>query len=157
MESGLSHCRAALGKVSKSSGSWSFVQLVMVFMEEYVVQLFGRLKEARTNSNLVRMSVGANNPHLATRKVAADVDAAIDTMSMGRACIMCVPKLEDFVADMEHKADAAERILEMLNESMESKLKDISDMLENDLADHEDVGVEASIVKGYGHGDDELI
>ena len=67
---------------------------------------------------------------------------------------MCVPKLEDFVTDMEHKAEAAERILEMLNDDMESKIKDISDMLENDLADNEETGVEATIVKGYGHGDD---
>jgi hypothetical protein len=42
----------------------------------------------------------------------------------------------------------------MLNDDMESKIKDISDMLENDLADNEETGVEATIVKGYGHGDD---
>ena len=87
--------------------------LVMLFVWEYTTGLFTRLKAARHASNVSRLHVGQNNPHLATRRVAADLDAAINTVSMVRAAVKATPLLREALKDIQVRQNAAQKIMGM--------------------------------------------
>jgi hypothetical protein len=106
---------------------WSWLTLMLLYMNEYSSVLFARLQEMCRRGNVTRIAVGANNPHVATRKVATDVNAAIDTMSLARDCIATAPKLEGYIVEVEAKAQAASRLQDMLTDDAEAKLKDMAD------------------------------
>jgi hypothetical protein len=127
----------------------------MLWLDEYADGLVARLKETRAAGNERRLHIGTNNPHLATRRVAADLDAAINTMSLVRACVKTTPLLPDHLQELEGRQTAAQRLLDMMTEDNLSRLKDIDDMLENELAEEEDTAVSAMLMKGYGHDDDD--
>ena len=150
---GFAACSKAIKKgiSSKKDEQGQAFQMVQMYLDQYLPDLFARCKEARFESNDQRLKLGANNPHLAKRKVAADVDAAIHTMSMARACIKAVPRVELYIAQMEAQQVAANSILEMMTPDAMANIFDIERLLENTLADEEDLGVESTMLKGYGH------
>lgn len=150
---GMKACSAAVKKAGKGVGAQLF-QMIMVFLDDYADDLIARLKETRAAGNERRLHIGTNNPHLATRRVAADLDAAINTMAMVRACIKTTPLLPDHLQELESRQTAAQRLLDLMTEDNLSRLKDIDDMLENELAEEEDTAVSAMLMKGYGHDDD---
>jgi hypothetical protein len=151
---GMKDCRAVVKKAGKGVGVQLF-QLIMLWLDEYADGLVARLKETRAAGNERRLHIGTNNPHLATRRVAADLDAAINTMSLVRACVKTTPLLPDHLQELEGRQTAAQRLLDMMTEDNLSRLKDIDDMLENELAEEEDTAVSAMLMKGYGHDDDD--
>ena len=102
----------------------------------------------------VRLHVGTNNPHLATRRVASDLDAAIEYMSMIRAGVKTAPLMLDYLAELEDQQRSAKQLLDMMTDEGQLHLKDIDDMLENELAEEEDTTVAAMLMKGYGHDDE---
>eukprot|EP01052_Picozoa_sp_SAG31_P011428 SAG31_NODE_645_length_13244_cov_11.768903_10_plen_612_part_00 len=152
---GLGKCRKALaggtGKKKDDEDQMQPFQLLQLYLDGYVPDLFERLKEIRALSNEQRLKVGANNPHLAKRKVAADVDAAIHSFSMTRACIKAFPAVELYIDQLNVKYEAAQRILEMMTDEAMERLTDIQRMLDNELAEEEDLGVENTMLQGYGH------
>ena len=151
---GIGVCRKSVRKLGKKDGATSLWQLIMHFLDEYVDQLFDRLKEARRQSNELRLHVGTNNPHLATRRVAADLDEAINTMALIRAGVKTLPLMQDYLAELTQQQQTAAKILDMMTDETLSSLKDIDDMLENELAEEEDTAVSAMLMAGYGHDDD---
>eukprot|EP01046_Picozoa_sp_COSAG06_P032162 COSAG06_NODE_3193_length_5704_cov_6.627119_2_plen_593_part_00 len=151
---GMKECRAAVKKAGKGIGVQLW-QMMMIFVDGYADDLFVRLKETRVAGNERRLHIGTNNPHLATRRVAADLDAAINTMSMVRASIVTAPVLPDHLVELESRQTAAQRLLDMMTEDNLARLKDIDDMLENELAEEEDTAVSAMLMKGYGHDEGE--
>ena len=153
LRDGLKECRAAVKKAGKGIGVQMW-QLMVIWLDEYADDLMARLKETRGAGNERRLHIGTNNPHLATRRVAADLDAAINTMSMVRACIKTTPILADHLIELESRQTAAQRLLDMMTDDNIVRLKDIDDMLENELAEEEDTAVSAMLMKGYGHDDD---
>ena len=150
---GMTECRAAVKKAGTGVGAQLY-QLIMLWLDEYADTLISRLKETRAAGNERRLHIGTNNPHLATRRVAGDLDAAINTMSLVRACIKTTPLLPDHLKELEGRQTAAQRLLDLMTDDNLSRLKDIDDMLENELAEEEDTAVSAMLMKGYGHDDD---
>ena len=75
---------------------------------------------------------------------------------MVRASIVTAPVLPDHLVELESRQTAAQRLLDMMTEDNLARLKDIDDMLENELAEEEDTAVSAMLMKGYGHDDDAL-
>ena len=86
--------------------------------------------------------------------MAADLDEAINTMALIRAGVKTLPLMQDYLAELTQQQQAAAKILDMMTDETLSYLKDIDDMLENELAEEEDTAVSAMLMTGYGHDDD---
>ena len=146
---GMAECRRGAAKAKGVTAQmW---QMVMLYLDDYADSLITRLKEKRLAGNERRLHIGTNNPHLATRRVASDLDASINTMSMLRASIQTAPMLTEHLAELEGRQNAAQRLMDMMTEDNLARFKDIDDMLENELAQEEDTDVEAMLMTGYGH------
>jgi hypothetical protein len=126
-------------------------KLIMEWLDRYVEDLFQRLMQTRREGNEQRTYITKNNPHMAKRRVAADLDRVVEKLAMVKAAIKIVPLVDEYARDLRQKADGARRILDHSTQENMVKMHNIYTMLDTEhpgdflgleAADAEDVVVD---------------
>jgi len=78
---------------------------------------------------------------MAKRRVASDLDAIVEKLALIKAAIKIIPLVEDYARELKEKSQNAQLILDTATGENLAKMTDIYSMLDNTLAETEDLSV----------------